>query len=243
MASGVARQKLWRGKWKRSEARRGESRRNEARRERADPKRQTQRGRRRARRGSVGGAVRPWEAVVRPRGGAATTRRCTARARQTDWHWHRGSQRQWSPLVTETVSLSRESARVSPTCAPCLSFESRKRAKCALGYVLRNRSSIAVTSQPTDSAGESIAVRNRARSTSGLVVYPCADKFISWRDKNGKEKYRSDLFGSTVFQGGGGGGGGKLVAARSRREKRKIGATRREGVDGGGVEARGEGEE
>lgn len=107
------------GEARRGEARRGEARRNEARRDASERARGKGREEGKARRGSVGGAVRPWEAVVRPRGGAATTRRCTARARQTDWHWHRGSQRQWSPLVTETVSrISR--VRVSRTCAPCI---------------------------------------------------------------------------------------------------------------------------
>lgn len=104
------------GEARRGEARRGETRASELASERARGKGREEG---KARRGSVGGAVRPWEAVVRPRGGAATTRRCTARARQTDWHWHRGSQRQWSPLVTETVSrISR--VRVSRTCAPCI---------------------------------------------------------------------------------------------------------------------------
>ena len=113
-------------------ARRGEASRGTVRRSEASEPEAKGKEEGKVRRGSVGGAVRPWEAVVRPRGGAATTRRYTARARQTDWHWHRGSRRQWSSLVTGSRSRKEISrVRVSRTCALCI-LSIASRTKCAL---------------------------------------------------------------------------------------------------------------
>lgn len=117
---------------------------------------------------------------MRPRGGAATTRRCTARARQTDWHWHRGSRRQWSSLVTESVS------RITAVCAfrehaSRVSFK-LLRGPSARCYVPFCRSSIAVVRRNQERTIERIEFDRLTLRSAVLSVW------ILWKQRETRSR-------------------------------------------------------